>query len=90
MGDNEVEDKDSWCLIKMIMMTFNVKCVTVGFTVTVKISKSALNIMSEKIYMHWICMTCDLQVVTPVNLINKVNKDNKVLRNYFILLKEIL
>ena len=48
MGDNEVEYKDSWCLIKM--MVFNVKYVTVGFTVTVKISKSAFNIMSEKIY----------------------------------------
>ena len=46
MDDNEVENKDSWCLIKM--MVFN------------------------------------------VNLINKVNKDNKVLRNYLILLKEIL
>ena len=88
MDDNEVENKDSWCLIKM--MVFNVKCVTVGFTVTVKISISAFNIMSEKMYLHWICMTCDLQVVTTVNLINIVNKENKLLRNYLILLKEIL
>ena len=48
MGDNEVENKDSWCLIKMIMMVLNVKCVTIGFTVTVKITKSALNIIREK------------------------------------------
>ena len=48
MGDNEVENKDSWCLIKMIMMVLNVKCVTVGFTLTVKITKSVLNKIREK------------------------------------------
>ena len=41
MNDNEVENK-------MNMMVLNVKCVTVGFTLTVKITKSVLNIIREK------------------------------------------
>ena len=74
MNDNEVENKDSWCLIKMIMMVLNVKCVTVGFTLTVKITKSVLNIIREKnLNMHWFCMTCDLQVGNTLNFKNKVN-----------------
>ena len=60
MVDNKVENKDSWCLIKMIMMVLNVKCVTIGFTVTMKITKSALNIIREKnLNLHWFCMTYD-------------------------------